>query len=314
MERDKCIDMLKLGGIILMIVGHSDFGFWINKVIYSFHMPFFFLISGYLYHHKNISKVVKINIRNLLLPYLMTILIIWLGKMYKGNWGYGIGIFLATGSQPVFGIENCNVGPLWYLMSYFFALIILHYAMKIGNNIKILFVLIFLFELSLIYNYYWGLLPLGILPGISGALFMFVGYNIQVFGAIDKKILLLIGAIIWIICVFYGSLSMASHIYRLNILQVGGALFGSYFFYFLIKTYCPTSIINKLSVLGANSLFFLCVHSIDFNLGISGKAANFLPALYLHSTIQCIFSIMIVIVAYYMGRRVKIIKQIYNVK
>jgi fucose 4-O-acetylase-like acetyltransferase len=44
-------------GIFLVVVGHfypetsPDYWTQIKKVIYSFHMPLFFILSGYLYTH-----------------------------------------------------------------------------------------------------------------------------------------------------------------------------------------------------------------------------------------------------------------------
>lgn len=45
-ERLLWIDLLREIGIILVVVGHTRPPF--TKLIYGFHMPFFFVISGYL--------------------------------------------------------------------------------------------------------------------------------------------------------------------------------------------------------------------------------------------------------------------------
>ena len=47
------IDSAKAIGIILIIVGHLSYGSslsWINKLIYSFHVPLFFMLSGIVFH------------------------------------------------------------------------------------------------------------------------------------------------------------------------------------------------------------------------------------------------------------------------
>ena len=55
-ERMIWLDNLKAYGIILVIIGHSivitaanDSTGMLMKLIYSFHMPLFFFISGYLF-------------------------------------------------------------------------------------------------------------------------------------------------------------------------------------------------------------------------------------------------------------------------
>ncbi len=50
MERDLHIDGLKFIMIFLVVLGHlsyEDYGLEINKMVYSFHMPIFVLLSGY---------------------------------------------------------------------------------------------------------------------------------------------------------------------------------------------------------------------------------------------------------------------------
>ena len=62
-NRDVTLDYIKGIGIILMIIGHSDFAFLydglLRHFIYSFHMPLFFLCSGYLYKRRDVSDAAK---------------------------------------------------------------------------------------------------------------------------------------------------------------------------------------------------------------------------------------------------------------
>ena len=301
MERNKFIDVLKFAGICLMIIGHSGFGKCVDSIIYSFHMPLFFIISGYLYHQKDVCSIINNSIHKLFIPYIITILIIWLGKIYVGNYLYGLGILLASGSKPVWGVENCNIGPLWYIMSYFCALVILHFLLLIKNQILALLLIVTLFEISLSFCNIWGLLPLGILPGIAGTLFMYVGYNFKKLNfSIRKyqKVLMIIGMLMWILCIWWGHLSMASHIYKLNILQIVGAVFGALAFAKLVHELYNKCDLTYFSFLGANSLYLLCIHSIDFNLGISDK---FVKLIYegqvqgIYATFKCIFSLLFAI-------------------
>ena len=53
--RNGLIDCAKGMTIILMVVGHActeggDLVHWLHDFIYTFHMPFFFISSGYLYN------------------------------------------------------------------------------------------------------------------------------------------------------------------------------------------------------------------------------------------------------------------------
>mgnify|MGYP003292467965 CR=1 FL=1 len=48
-DRDNTISILKGIGIILVVIGHSQCPNVLNRWIYSFHMPLFFIASGYLF-------------------------------------------------------------------------------------------------------------------------------------------------------------------------------------------------------------------------------------------------------------------------
>lgn len=72
--RDANFDVLKAYAIIFVVWGHFASG---NKplceFIYSFHMPLFFMISGYFFHPKKdlpLNVVLSRNFKSLMLPYI----------------------------------------------------------------------------------------------------------------------------------------------------------------------------------------------------------------------------------------------------
>ena len=69
-QRLEFIDIAKGIGIILVVIGHSIGWLVPYHWIYSFHMPFFFFISGFLFtiQGKNFLTFTKKRIRSLLLP------------------------------------------------------------------------------------------------------------------------------------------------------------------------------------------------------------------------------------------------------
>lgn len=71
-NRDITFDMMKGIGIILVIIGHLAHGFgWLVPAIYTFHMPLFFILSGYFYKEKKITELLHRDFRSLLVPYLL---------------------------------------------------------------------------------------------------------------------------------------------------------------------------------------------------------------------------------------------------
>lgn len=64
------IDMAKGYGIIFVILGHMSIGIF-TKWIYTFHMPLFFFLSGYVFHsEKDFATLCKRKCRTILLPYV----------------------------------------------------------------------------------------------------------------------------------------------------------------------------------------------------------------------------------------------------
>ena len=49
-KREEWIDMLRGFGMLLVIIGHSRCPDVLEKFIYGFHMPLFFVLSGFLFH------------------------------------------------------------------------------------------------------------------------------------------------------------------------------------------------------------------------------------------------------------------------
>jgi len=80
-KRIEYIDIARGIGILLVVLGHNDFGYispFGYKLIYSFHMPLFFFLSGYFL---NVSipfvGFFKKRFSSLLKPYLFTIFLIY---------------------------------------------------------------------------------------------------------------------------------------------------------------------------------------------------------------------------------------------
>ena len=66
MSRAEWIDACRGAGILIVVLGHCNPPF--NKLIYSFHMPLFFILSGYLYKNK---KDVFLYGKRLLIRYMI---------------------------------------------------------------------------------------------------------------------------------------------------------------------------------------------------------------------------------------------------
>lgn len=136
-NRDITFDMMKGIGIILVIIGHLAHGFgWLVPAIYTFHMPLFFILSGYFYKEKKITELLHRDFRSLLVPYLLVTATTIIYGILVGAWQhapektwYWINSFLYA------GINNSGIGPLWFLLAMFWCKLLYNLLYKIVKQI-----------------------------------------------------------------------------------------------------------------------------------------------------------------------------------
>ena len=114
--RDNSIDFMKGIAIICMVLGHCAFPG--TAFIYLFHMPVFFMISGYLWNDKNAENIQSVKsfllrkIKTLWLPFVQWNLIVLLCNnlllslhVYTANQEFAV----AAGNlsyHPVMGLKE----------------------------------------------------------------------------------------------------------------------------------------------------------------------------------------------------------------
>lgn len=112
------LDILKIIGIILVLIGHSYSPWPIENLIYSFHMPLFFFISGYFYTYKGFLATSSNKLKTLLLPYfLISLLLITISIFFslENHSTEDIFIALITGQNEKLFWNS----PLWFLPTLF---------------------------------------------------------------------------------------------------------------------------------------------------------------------------------------------------
>lgn len=70
-KRYSWLDILKGFGIIFVVLGHFCSIDSVYHWTYSFHMPLFFLASGYLYHKRSVMSTIKHKFLTLMVPYFL---------------------------------------------------------------------------------------------------------------------------------------------------------------------------------------------------------------------------------------------------
>ncbi|WKZ43932.1 MAG: acyltransferase family protein [Anaerolineales bacterium] len=121
-KRIETIDIARGIGILLVVLAHNDFGFisqYGYEVIYSFHMPLFFFLSGY-FIKTNISffEFSKKRFHSLLKPYLFTLFLIYATSVSFEKMAFGTAIRRIVKSLYGTGVYIDWV-QLWFLPNLF---------------------------------------------------------------------------------------------------------------------------------------------------------------------------------------------------
>lgn len=167
----KEIIILQFLGITLVVIGHAGIvgrgveHQWytlLNKFIYSFHMPLFFAISGFLWDigiQKNgsypIKSTFKKKVKRLLIPYLLITAVVFPIKALLSNFAYRKSEFdLYSFITGLLFPQNNPVIFFWFLPTLFIifllSLIILNKEMP-KSNLAIYFVLTFIVSILIQY-------------------------------------------------------------------------------------------------------------------------------------------------------------------
>ena len=106
------IDWAKVFGIYLVILGHMSIRG--KPLLYCFHMPFFFMISGYLYKHVPIVKEINKTLRSLIVPYIIyNLILLFVVSCFQKVSGNML-IDIALGNQELL---PRIFRPLWFVIS-----------------------------------------------------------------------------------------------------------------------------------------------------------------------------------------------------
>ncbi len=139
-SRSNSIDVCKGLGIILVVLGHNQLA-WLAggvpfRVIFSFHMPLFFVLAGvFMNTSEPLHEYARSRVQSLLKPYFVVLLFLGLAKLIYGvlsgrlsvdHVGYFAGVLLATGSTIVWE-------PMWFMPHLFLAGLVALFSLKLAT-------------------------------------------------------------------------------------------------------------------------------------------------------------------------------------
>lgn len=303
MKRIGYIDVMKGIAILSVLIGHYITLRSVGTAIWSFHMPLFVFISGYLYKQRKFCELLKRNLKKYVLPYV----IVWGGVLFSELIIYSV--FNHLSSEPMslsdvfirrivsgfYGLASnstlhkpdfvIKIGVIWFLNALFIGELMLFFVLKIQ---KIAYQIISVAGIIMIACIQTACIciPFGINYGCAFLAWLYMGYVFRKYNIFDKidgnNIVKVIAVVIWFIVIIIEYLSNNSfNIIRLSFPLYGVEIIGAFFGILSIRWLSiwiennSQRLAEGLMKLGRNTIWILCVHAIDIELW--NYASGFVP-------------------------------------
>lgn len=283
LERNRIVwlDTAKAIGIFLIVLGHTPLPSYLTKVLFAFHVPLFFFLSGVTFptkqkiKEKNISiaKYAKKNFMAICVPYFSICAFTYLFWVFVGR-NYGadallhisplhplIGIFYSV------GVDNYLVFnmPMWFLTCLFCAKMMLFLVKKMSSSFISYAVCVFMFfGAGLLYSRINMAVrpPWSIDVALIAVFFLFLGEFSGWKKVFPKKMYIATPFFLMILLViawYNDAVDMMSNHYGNVFLFLLGSFSG------IVLVVCVSKILpgNRIILfLGQNSLLIMALHNI----------------------------------------------------
>lgn len=281
-ERVRYFDIAKGIAILCIIAGHMGNGI-INNFVFTFHVPIFFLISGYfLKNNTSLKEFALKKYKQLIRPYMITCVCVIVGVTLKDiiqtnsleylvsdvkTWFiaslYGSGTIEYT--SPFYMRQ---IGAIWFLLASFVAVIIVRYCMDYRYGCIAVCILAYV-------GYKTGTMvwmPLSIQAGMTAAIFVYFGWVLKKYEFFKRSappVLVGTSAVIWLFGVlFCGEFYIVRNHFGSGLFDIIVAVAGSYLVILLSKGIDSKvkSLAGILEFYGKNTLLILCMHEIELTV------------------------------------------------
>lgn len=284
-DRNQILDIAKGIGIIIIVIGHIFRDPVFITITYSFVLPLFIVISGYLY--KDRKNFVLYYTRKYLLIWFLHLLltVVYFAIVYQPNFSE----IISTFSDHFYGPRGRLNNPIWYLPFITLALMFYSLVDKLLSKLEykswikgvIALICLVIFSLKIFEGEYFWVFNVSLLS----FLYLFIGEqaNIVIKNAKDKYASLVTNGLllisIGVIAMFSLILISLINSFQYNIVLNFGAMnYGNFLLYFISSVLgvllvlsfsvvlSKIKIIDKLlAYIGIISIHILCIHYLIIN-------------------------------------------------
>ena len=288
-QRLDWLDIAKGIAILLVIVGHTvNNPSIIRQVIFSFHMPLFFILAGYTFRIKPWGELLKSSFIRLLIPYAL-IVFAWKVPLFFTTGSpvalnavaKGLGSVVFASGTDIYCLGIDAVGMSWFLVALFLSRIMFNALMAAFERFGVSVAWQALVCIALAFcgvgfsQLSGGLyLPFNADLCCYTVLLMWCGHMMRVYRLEPNRarwfVLLGVG-VVWVTCMQMSSLELAARHLDNPLAATLGALAGTYFVCWVstliekLRAVGPLRWFEQFLVFcGKNSMAVFCVHAIDW--------------------------------------------------
>lgn len=289
-NRIEWIDMTKGIAILLVIIGHTvafDVAGSITRgLIFSFHMPLFFILSCVTYRCSTDSASFKAKLIKSAKHLIIPVLFVWLfnivyqafrepsvvftldyfkSKFYTLFFASGVNVTYANVTYPAIGIP-------WFFLALFFGRAIFDWI-HMNFTEKQTGIICCIISLIGVLMGYIQWLPLSLDIALAVVVFFYIGYRLKSYDVAKHAVIrLIVFGLLWITTFFitfpdtalWTYLELACRRYSTFPLCYITAFFGTMFFCELGYLLSRIPYLTKpLAYIGKNSMYLLIVHCLD---------------------------------------------------
>lgn len=290
--RIAAFDVAKLVAVVAVIAGHTAIRFidqpaapFVLGLTFSFHLPLFFIVSGYFMHTDRPFGLVR-NLRSLAVPYAVTaaavVALATLAAFVLKDMGSSRVVLKQWANAAVFAAgdlvstplwpQQLRIGAIWFLPALFWARLVVWGAYKTPRPALVV-------AASFAVGYFTRklcFLPLSIQPGLCAALFVYAGARVRRLrllepGAISRGAWALLAGV-WVCAVWsYNGFGMAVCDYGVYAADALRNVCGGIAATLIVLVAClraearlaGSSLWRLVGALGRYSLVIMCVHLVE---------------------------------------------------
>ena len=278
--RLRFVDIARGIGMLAIIAGH--FGVpAIVRVVFTFHIPVFYMITGYFMEKEPVSLFLRKKVKTLLMPYFITCIVVFLlqglSALFHGMdvaetlWIWIKAGFYGAGSTYHLPESFTAIGAIWFLLATFWGSLLMQFVLRTNQYAQVIGVIaLFIFGYITANRFIW--LPFDIQPGCCAVLYMYIGHVARIKEDEIRKFMRKAWPavfLVWFafICTFT-SFALVRCDYGRGVVDIAASLCACYCIFFISERLdrFDVRIVRALTYIGRNSLIILCIHLVEMDL------------------------------------------------